>query len=86
MKNGDVITSLNILFGKKKFNLEIAIKKLTYFNGFWSETIGLVFGTTYPNYGQKIYVTEDWKTFWYQLVSLKRASRLESEEGPEKSL
>ena len=58
MKNGDVITSLNILFGKKKFNLEIAIKKLTYFNGFWSETIGLVFGTTYVNYGQKIYVTE----------------------------
>ena len=28
MKNGDVITSLNILFGKKKFNLENAIRKL----------------------------------------------------------
>ena len=28
MKNGDVITSLNILFGKKKFNLEIAIRNL----------------------------------------------------------
>ena len=58
MKNGDVITSLNILFGKKKFNLEIAIKKLTYFNGFWSEKSGLVLGTTYSNYGQNIYVTE----------------------------
>ena len=59
MKNGDVITSLNILFGKKKFNLEIAIRNLHILMDSDQKQLDLCLVLPrYPNYGQKIYVTE----------------------------
>ena len=83
MKNGDVITSLNILFGKKKFNLEIAIKNLHILMDSDQKQLDLYLVLPIQTMDKKYM----WLKDFLISISLKGPSSiLESKEGPEKSL